>query len=391
MIAIIQVEEKSIQSIQIQCNVQNTLAQIFDKFLNKVFPGANENNKIDINDYIFFINGNEIKKEQKIKDLNLGGANENKIIMITIRKRSKVMKCPICECNNCIIRINNFGLYFSDCKYKEHKCVKIFADYEASQKIDFSKIKCIQCGKTQKEDLKDFYKCLNCTMPKCTYYLCDKHSNEHNKNRKEIDKHNLIKYDEKYYYCSNHFTKFISYCETCNLNLCETSKVEHTKKNHTIKNLDEMKPEIENTIKELEIIKMKTDKIKDQIHQLKRNLDEAVEILDKYYLISKDIIEKYKLFNTKLINYQVIKTVNYLSESNKLITQQLTNFLSTTDWSCKYRILSEIYNADRKIYAEHPNKVINENSINENNEKSPNNGRKNISNFPKNGNSNNNV
>ena len=141
MIAIIQVEEKNIQPIQIQCTVENTLAQIFDKFLNKVFLGTNEKDKIDINDYIFFINRKEIKKEQKIKELIENKAGENKIILISIKKRSKVMKCPVCECNNCIIQINNYGLYFSDCKYKEHKCVKIFADYETSQKIDFRKIR----------------------------------------------------------------------------------------------------------------------------------------------------------------------------------------------------------------------------------------------------------
>ena len=368
MIAIIQVEEKSIQSIQIQCNVQNTLAQIFDKFLNKVFPGANENNKIDINDYIFFINGNEIKKEQKIKDLNLGGANENKIIMITIRKRSKVMKCPLCYCNNCIIRINNFGLYFSDCKYK-HESIKIFADYEASQKNDFSKIKCIQCGKTQKEDLKDFYKCLNCRMPKCTYYLCDKHSNEHNKNRKEKDKHNLIKYDEKYYYCSNHFTKFISYCKTCNINLCEICEIEHKQKAHETIIFDLMKPKIENTKKELEEINNKITIIKEQIYNLDIILDKAVVILKNYYLISKDIIEKYESFNTKLINYQVIKTVNYLSYSNKSINKQLDNFFSENDWLKRCNILIDIYKSGSRINEGHFEVDKEEKSIMEKDEK----------------------
>ena len=92
MIAIIQVEEKNIQPIQIQCTVENTLAQIFDKFLNKVLSGSNEKDKIDINDYIFFINRKEIKKEQKIKELIENKAGENKIILISIKKRSKVMQ-----------------------------------------------------------------------------------------------------------------------------------------------------------------------------------------------------------------------------------------------------------------------------------------------------------
>ena len=386
MIAIIQVEEKNIQPIQIQCTVENTLAQIFDKFLNKVLSGSNEKDKIDINDYIFFINRKEIKKEQKIKELIENKAGENKIILISIKKRSKVMKCPVCECNNCIIQINNYGLYFSDCKYKEHKCVKIFADYETSQKIDFRKIKCVQCGKTQEEDLKDFYKCLNCTK-KYTYYLCENHSNEHNQKREEKDKHKLIKYDEKYYYCSKHHMEFISYCKTCNINLCKVSETEHKNKNHITEKFNEMEsPKIESITKEIEIIKEKTDEIKDQIFQLKKNLDEAVGILDKYYLISKDIIEKYKSFNTKLINYQVIKTVNYLSDSNKLITQQLKNFLTKTDWSTKYKILCDIYNADRKIYAGYSKQGTNESINKEKNETSPNESRK-INNSPKNGNS----
>jgi len=105
------------------------------------------------------------------------------------------------------------------------------------QKIDFGQIKCYKCSKSLKDDLRGFYKCLHCSKEfKCTFYLCEDHKMTHKEDCGA--EHKLIKYDEKYYFCSDHFTQYVSYCNTCNLNLCEMGEKAHKDKKHDVIKLE---------------------------------------------------------------------------------------------------------------------------------------------------------
>ena len=122
-------------------------SQVLEKFKNKISV------PLDLNDYLFYYNGQEINKDQTMTQLK-GSANSS-IIIIKAKKRTKIMKCPECISNSCYIQIINYGLKFSQCPYNQ--CIdKIFGDYEKSQKIDFEKIKCDSCRKSQKTSLIEF-------------------------------------------------------------------------------------------------------------------------------------------------------------------------------------------------------------------------------------------
>ena len=76
------------------------------------------------------------------------------------------------------------------------------------------------------------------------------------------------------------------------------------------------------------------------MNELKHYLDEGVKIIETYYNIEKDITEKYELFNTTLKNYQVIKTINLLSNSNKEVMEDLKNIMNLdNDWEKKFKII----------------------------------------------------
>ena len=115
------------------------------------------------------------------------------------------MKCPICICNNAIIKIEDYKLNYYGCCHKDEAFNKRFDDYEKDQTIVLKNITCDGgCQKTQADNLKDFNKCLQCSKEfrKAKYYCYDC-SNKHRKD------HTLIKYDEKYYYCTKHIQKKI--------------------------------------------------------------------------------------------------------------------------------------------------------------------------------------
>lgn len=91
--------------------------------------------------------------------------------------------------------------------------------------------------------------------------------------------------------------------------------------------------------------------IKNIADEIKHYLDEGVKILDKYYIISQDIIEKYLLFNTNLKNFQVVETLNLLSKSNKDVLKDLNLITNTNnDWEEKFKIIYHIYINDRDYY-----------------------------------------
>ena len=114
--------------------------------------------------------------------------NKNiKDIEILTKRKTKIDKCPICACNNCIIKIVNYRLHFSNC-CKKHKDIRLFEEYDDTQTINYQKIKCDnQCGKTQKDCLEEFHKCLDCTnLAGYAIYYCNDCNNIHQKKHKTI-------------------------------------------------------------------------------------------------------------------------------------------------------------------------------------------------------------
>ena len=341
--------DREIDPIRIQCKTNDKFGFIFDKFANKY--------NIKSDDYEFYSLDKLLPRESTIKNYT-----NNKNFDINVKRKNKIMKCPECICNNCIIRMKNYKLNFSECRYG-HEQTQIFNNYENSQRIDYTQIICHvnECKEPQSKSLEDFYKCMDCSkLNGNTTYFCQKHYEAH----KKSEHHTLIKYDEKYYFCPEHFKKFLSYCTVCRTNLCDLCEKEH-EKDHNIKRFDSINLDLETIKNDLKDIKSKTDNLKNIVNQIKNLIDGAVSIIEKYYTISLDLIRKYESFNKTLKNYQVIESIDYLTISNKEIIKDLKNIIngnkSKQDWVKKCKILIGIYKGDREFY-------VGEEDENENNE-----------------------
>ena len=348
-IAIFYSEGKILDKIIIQCKSNESMYSIFEKFSNKI--GSK------VSDFDFFYKGKKVKEDSTIISLkNNKNAND---IDISFKKRSKIMKCPECVCNNCIIKIEKYRLNFTECCH-EHKTTNIIFDkYEGSQNIEFNKIRCNKCQKSQNDDLKDFSKCLRCSKQfKYAIYYCYECSLSH------AHSQFLIKYDEKYYYCQDHFKSYKSYCATCNTNLCELCEKTHRNQNHRVLKYDQIFPDINPIKLKLEDIKTRIDDLKIVVDQIKNNMDGAVRIMEQYYDIAQDIISKYESFNKKFTNFQVLKTVSFLHFSNLEVLKDLVE-ITEGDQDLKYKCnkLIDIYKSDRSNYAQ---PMMHDNSFNDN-------------------------
>ena len=175
------------KTIEIQCSFEEQMINIFQSFAKKLNPS------FTINDFDFFFEGRKLDNNSTE---NLNFLSKKSKIPIFVEKRSRIIRCPKCICNDSIINIENYHLTFSGCKYN-HNVNRLFNEYNECQRIDLSQIVCSKsgCPNNQRDDPKDFYKCLTCTKSlRHTKYYCYKHSLEHDKT------HIKIKYDEKNYY-----------------------------------------------------------------------------------------------------------------------------------------------------------------------------------------------
>ena len=328
------------KTFQMQCSREEVMQTIFSKFANKL--------EKNINDFDFFYEGNKIDKNKKLSDLI---HNENKKeIVVSVEKKLKIIKCPQCICNDCIINIEDYKIQFTNCNYG-HTVYKIFDDYNESQKIDHSKIICCnnKCGVNQKDCPSNFYKCLICTkLVGRTRYYCNKCNKEHSIRHKDTKL-----YDEKNYYCEKDFKQLISYCEDCNKDLCEVCQNSHLE--HKINSYDSMiqnNVEINNIKKDLEKIKDKISDLRCIIDNIKDHLDGALKIFEQYCEIGQDIIEKYVLYNKNLKNHRVLQSIINLNKSNKKVKKDLIQIIEEKNLREQTNNLIKIFEDDRNNYRE---------------------------------------
>lgn len=190
--------------IQILCKADQKIEDIIKKLAEKLEWDF----KDLMNDFEFYYHDTKIMNGSTIS--NLTGDKNNRSIDITIKEISKITKCPKCEGNNSIIKIENYLLHFYHCcsNKRNHEEYELFDNYENTQRIEY-KFNCDKCGEIQNKYFQQFYKCLDCSrLIKCSKYYCKKHVNH-------FKGHKSVKYDEKSFYCLNHSKPFASYCFKC--------------------------------------------------------------------------------------------------------------------------------------------------------------------------------
>ena len=331
--AIFKCRERDIE-ITIQCKSDTKMKEIFEKFAKKVLS--------NVNDFKFDYKGKPIKGDGTIGELT----GNSKSIDINVQKISKILKCPECICNNCIIRIKDYRLFYYKCRYDHSLTNQKFDDYETNQKIDFDKIICDKCSKTQKKTFEDFYKCFQCSaINGATTYLCQECALSCFQRP-----HNLIKYDQKYYYCHKHYNKYKSYCVKCKTNLCNKCEEKCRTQNHNIKEFEDINKDVQLLKKDLSAIRDRIEDLKTQVDRIIKMINETVNRFEKYCNIAQDIITKYELSHLNypnLMNFQTIKSISFLVKSNEEVKNDIENIIqgnkTSEDWQKKCKILIDMY------------------------------------------------
>ena len=134
-------------------------------------------------------------------------------------------------------------------------------------------------------------------------------------------------------------------CETC-------LKEKHD--GHTYKKFESMTPDIKSIKSQIEKISKKIEELQIIVDHMKNSLDRAVNIFSKYQDIALDILGKYESYNTNLKNYQVLKTISNLIDSNKTVLEDLDEIITTKKDEniliVQFAKLIGIYEGNRRIF-----------------------------------------
>ena len=210
------------QQIIIQCNIEDKMKDIINKFKSKI-------QKEDNNLYYIY-NGDKINEELKLNQI-IKDENAKKINILVYNNRKKEndkeiilneIICPECK-ENILINLKDYKINLYECK-NGHKMENILLnDYENTQKVDLSQIICNNCYKYNLNNIfnKELYICNECNINLCP--LC---KYKHDKN------HNFINYSDKNYICKKHKDGYIKYCKECKENICFYCISDHN--NHNI-------------------------------------------------------------------------------------------------------------------------------------------------------------
>ena len=270
---------------KIQCNINDKIKDIINKFLNKI-----ENNE---NNLIYLYNGTQVNKELTFNEQ----ANEldkiRKIMNILVTKGEKEIEeiiisediiCPECK-ENSLIDINNFKINFHGCK-NGHDINNILLDkFEETQKIILNNIKCNICNRNHisSDSQNKFYICKICNKNIC--FNCKP---QHNKN------HIIINYDNKNCFCDKHFKeKFFYYCKTCKKDICIICKSEHEK--HDLLDFNNIIIKDDDISKTMKDLFDAIEKLKNKIILIKKVFNRLINAVDSYYNMNKIIIDNYNL------------------------------------------------------------------------------------------------
>ena len=137
------------QNIIIQCNLDDIMKDIINKFKNKI--------KKEDNNLCYLYNGDIINEELILNDI-IGDKNEKKINIIVVNNNNKNIEnnekeiisneiiCHECK-ENILINIKDYKINLNECKNGHKKENILLNEYENMQKVDLTKIICNECKK----------------------------------------------------------------------------------------------------------------------------------------------------------------------------------------------------------------------------------------------------
>jgi len=319
----------------IQCQEDQKMIEICNNFISK--------SNINENEIYYFYDGkggdqfdknltfnqmaNSFDKERKIMKILVIKINENQNNNNNLI-RSKDIICP--ECGEDIkIKINNYKISLFGCK-NNHKIDNIsLSDFEKTQIINLTNIKCEICQQNNKCTAynNEFYKCYECNLNICP--LC---KSKHDKN------HNIYSYDVFHYICGKHNEYFTNYCNQCKINLCSLCVNEHS--GHNMIFLPNIMPNKNDLITKLDELKISINLFNSNINHIINILNIVKDAINTYYKLEEYIINKY---NQKERNYEILYNINEIINNNNNIINDINIINNDNNILNKFNNVFNIY------------------------------------------------
>ena len=320
------------------------MKNIIDRFLIKIqkdksnlnlfylYNGAGINSELTFSEQ-----ANKSDKQRKKMNILIPSTEEDDIIKSFTFKD---IICPKCK-ENILIDIKNFKISLYHCKNKHNINYLSISQFEETQEVDLSKIRCETCKRFNKGNThnNNFFICNTCNQNLCP--LC---KSKHDPN------HSIINYDDKYYICKNHNDPFTKYCKNCIENICIMCENQH--KEHDIFELGKILIDKNDLLKVFENLKNVFNTFKSKIKE-KEILDKIENKINYYYKINNDLINNY---NMNKRNYHKLRNLNHLKMNNEKMIKELNalinkdnifdiyDFLYVNFYNCDDNYIGEIKN-----------------------------------------------
>ncbi len=292
-----------------------------------------------------------LEEEKKVESI----IEEDKtVFVISVERNIKIIQCPQCNYGDCVVSLRNYRTIFYNCEHY-HLKESTFENFFKDQLYFPDKIICAnfmdaKCKNKNAESDNNFSLCLTCSKEqKRTINYCSGCIKKHEK-----EKHIIIKYEDKNYYCQAHIKKMAYYCFQCKKNVCEDCAKDH--QGHQYKSIDLLIPDE----KEYKDLTDSTEKIKEKMKKLKRiienivyTLNRTLDIYDNYYTIAKHILNKYNTFNKgekDFKNFTIFKCLRNLRISNEDILKDLDAIFDKKKKTEKAIELIKIYDKKKSDY-----------------------------------------
>ena len=323
----------------VQCQESQKMEEICKNFINKSKANESEiyyfydgRGGIQFNKNLTFNqmanSFDKIRKKMSVLVYDKENMNNDKSII-----KSKNIICP--ECNEKIkINIKDYKINLFECKNK-HKINKIFFnEFDKTQMIDLTKIKCGKCKEKTKSDTfnNEFYKCYECNINLCP--LC---KTQHN------NSHNIYNHDKINYICNKHNESLTNYCKKCNKNICFLCDEEHF--GHEIISLGKMMINKNELITKLEGLKKSISIFNENINIIIEKLNNIKEYMSSYYKLEEYIINNYA---TNERNYEKLYNIIELTNFNNIIINDINNIDNEQKIENKFNNIFNIYNQINK-------------------------------------------
>ena len=319
------------------------MKDIIDKFLIKI--------KSKKNNLYYLYNGSKINFEltfnEQANDLDKNRKQMNIVVndkdvspYNTFLKKSEYIICPECK-ELILISIKNHKICLSECK-NGHKFEDIpFKDFEQTQYIDESKIKCDKCKRNKNEVFQNlFYICLTCKINLCPLCKC-----VHDQS------HFFIDYEQKDFICHSHLDNYTFCCSDCKKDICALCEIEH--KGHKIITYGSIISDKDDLVKNVNNSKKVIIEFKEHIDTIITKLNEVVQNVDDYFNAYSNFINN---FNIRNKNYYILQNINYMKEYNKTFINNINDIINVKNIANSVNNIIEIFD---KIKYKEPEQPVN--------------------------------